>query len=216
MTPFRIILADNHTLCRQGIRRIIEEESIFKVVGEVGDGLELLDILNDVKTDMIILNICMPNLRGLEAAKTIKAILPDIKILILTMRRNTAYFKKAVSNGVEGYLLKEDADLELLTAIETIRQGETYISPILQKDLIGHLIQFYQKGVLPTEDPLTAREREVLRSIAEGKSSREIGDTLHISIRTVQNHRANITKKLQVKGTANLVRYAITKGYIEA
>ncbi|MFZ5570305.1 MAG: response regulator [Thermodesulfobacteriota bacterium] len=211
--PYTIILADDHVLFRQGVHRIISEYPDLSIIGEAGDGLQLLKILNHARPDLIILDIAMPHLRGLEAAREIKALHPHIRILLLTMHRDMAYFRNAISAGVEGYLLKEDADTELLSAIRTIRKGEKYISPILFKDLTDDLLQLYRGKPHPDPDPLTTREREILKLIAEGKSSREIGELLHISLRTVQNHRANLMSKLNVKRTADLVRYAIVKGY---
>lgn len=216
MVPYRIILADDHVLFRQGIRRIIEEKRGYEIVGEAADGLKLLDMLKRTPADMVVLDIAMPKLRGLEAAKEIKMVHPDVKILLLTMHRDTAYFRHAMAAGAEGYLLKEDADTELFSAVDAIRKGETYVSPILHKDLTADLIQSCRGECRGPEDPLTGREREVLKLVAEGKSSREIGTLLHISHRTVQNHRANIMKKLQKKRTADLVRYAVHKGYVDA
>jgi len=214
MNAYKIILADDHALFRKGIRRLIEDQAGLEVVGEAQDGLELVSMLNHIQPDMIILDVSMPNLRGLEAAKEVKAAHPDIKVLMLSMHRDTTYFRTAMSAGAEGYLLKEDADTELFSAISTLRKGDTYISPILFKDLTDDMLQFYQGKSPPLEDPLTNRERQVLKLIAEGNSSREIGKMLNISIRTVQNHRANMMKKLKLKRTADLVRYALLKGYV--
>lgn len=216
--PYRIILADDHVLFRQGIKNILEGSDDLQIVGEAGDGLALLDLLKRVDTDMVILDISMPNLRGLEATREIKMITPEVKILILTMHKDKEYVFSAISAGAEGYLLKEDADTELFAAIDKIRNKGSYISPLLSTDLAYELIQeASQKGqVSPPADPLTTREREVLKLIAEGVSNKEIADLLHISIRTVENHRANIMRKLNIRQTANLVKYAIRKGYIHS
>jgi len=163
---------------------------------------------------MVILDISMPNLRGLEATREIKMIYREVKVLILTMHRDKEYVHYAISAGAEGYLLKEDADTELFVAVEKIRQGDYYISPLLSGELTHELIQASHKGQLtPPSDPLTIREREVLKLIAEGISNREIADLLCISIRTVEHHRANIMEKLNIRQTANLIKYAIRKGY---
>ena len=214
MSPYRIVLADDHVMFRQGIKNILEGAEDLEVVGEAGDGLKLLELLKKVTPDMVILDISMPNLRGLEATREIKMISSDVKVLILTMHRDKEYVYSAVSAGAEGYLLKEDADTELFAAIENIRQGEPYISPLLSGKLTHELIQAQQKGQLtPPSDPLTTREREVLKLIAEGISNKEIADLLFISIRTVEHHRANIMQKLNIRKTANLIKYAIRKGY---
>ncbi len=215
MTSYRIVLADDHTLFRQGVRKIIEEVVDYKVVEEVSDGLALVELLKKLTPDMIILDISMPNLRGIEATHDIKRIHPDLKILILTMHKNKEYLYQAISAGALGYLLKEDADTDLLYAIETIRQGKTYISPILSVGLRDDLVNIYQRNRSTSPfGPLTTREREVLKLIAEGRSSKDIAAILFIAVRTVQHHRANIMEKLSAKSIADLVKYAINNRYI--
>jgi DNA-binding NarL/FixJ family response regulator len=181
----------------------------------VGSGLELLTLLNKLTPDMILLDISMPNLRGIEATREIKSIHPDVKVLILTMHKNKEYLHQAISAGADGYLLKEDAGTELSSAIQTIRRGRIYISPLLSDELTEDWAQISRgKSKIPFErDPLTTREKEVLKLISEGKSNREIADLFFISVRTVERHRANMMMKLNVKKTADLVKYAIEKGY---
>ena len=162
---------------------------------------------------MVILDISMPNLRGIEAAREVKIINPDIKILILTMHKNKEYLYHCLSAGAEGYLLKEDTDTELFSAIETIRQGGIYVSPFLSMDVAVDLAQIHTGTQRPPLERLTIREREVLTLIAGGKSRREIAELLFISVHTVGHHRANIMKKLNFKRSADLVKYAIEKGY---
>ena len=210
MDPYRIVLADDHVMFRQGIRNILENNRKIEVVGEAGDGLELLELLKKVTSDMVILDVSMPRLRGLEAIREIKMILPKVKVLILSMHRDTEYVRSAGSAGAEGYLLKEDADTELFAAIETIQQEGHYISPLLVGELTDDIFQMAHKD---PDDTLTTREREVLKLIAEGSSNKEIGDVLYISTRTVENHRANIMRKLNIRNAANLIKYAIRKGY---
>ena len=188
----------------------------LEVIGEAGDGLELLDLLNRSNPDMIILDISMPRLRGIEAIHEIKTIRKDVSILILTMHKDKEYLYLALSAGAKGYLLKEDADRELFSAIERIRHGKTYASPYFSEDLLDDLVHIGRgDGKASREiDPLTTREREVVKLIAEGRSSKEIADLLFISARTVDNHRANIMEKLNLKKAIDLVKYAIQKGYI--
>ena len=218
MTTYRIILADDHSLLRHGIRQILEKKEEIEVVGEASDGLELLRLLAKTETpDLILLDIAMPNLRGIEAAIEVKMVYPGVKILILTMHKSLQYLHHALSAGVDGYLLKEDAPRELHTAIDAIRKGDTYISPLIQKELANDIAHSYKTGRKgETFEPLTVREREVLKLIAEEKSNQEIADLLHISLTTVKHHRAAIKKKLDIRKTAGLVKYAIRKGYTTA
>ena len=204
-------------MVRQGLKRILEGVRDLEVIGEASDGLELLDLLHHSDPDMVVLDVSMPKLRGIEAIHEIKTIRPEVSILMLTMHKDKEYLYLALSAGAKGYLLKEDADRDLFSAIERIRQGRAYVSPYFSEELFDNLVQI-GKGDgrrSPLEiDPLTNREREVVKLIAEGRSSKEIADLLCISVRTVDNHRANIMEKLNVKKATDLVKYAIQKGYI--
>jgi DNA-binding NarL/FixJ family response regulator len=216
---FRILLADDHVMFRRGVRRIIQGMDNVEVVGEASDGLELLRVLKDLAPHLVIMDISMPNLRGLEATREIKIVDPGVKVLILTMHKEREYLYHALTAGAEGYLLKEDADEELISAIKTLRKGGTFISPLLSGQMADIFVEKFRSGGDPLtapEEPLTVREREIIKLIAEGKSSKEIGALLFISSRTVQHHRANIMRKLNVKKTADLVIYAIQKGYVMA
>ena len=193
MSPYNIALADDHVLLRDGIKRI-EESPDLRVVAEASDGLELLRVLKQHDVDMVLLDISMPGLRGIEAVREVKISFPSIKVLILTMHKKKEYIRHAFSAGADGYLLKEATGDELFDAISTIRN---------------------RTGGKLEAEVLTTREREVLKLIAEGKSSKEIADLLFISIYTVNNHRAKIIKKLGMKKTADLVRYAIREGYAQ-
>ena len=216
MAPYRIMLADDHVLVRQGLRRILEGMPDLQVIGEANDGLELLNLLNHLAPHMVILDIFMPNLRGIEAIHEIKKIDSDVKVIILTMHRDKEYLYLSLSAGAKGYLLKEDADKELFSAIEKVRQGKTYISPYFSEEVVDDWVQVGRgdaKSIFEI-DPLTPRERQVLKLIAEGKSSREIASILSISVFTVNNHRASIMEKLNLNKATDLVKYAIRKGYI--
>ena len=216
MASYSIILADDHVLVRQGLRRILEGTDDLEVVGEANDGLDLLQLLKHVTPQMVILDIFMPNLRGIEAITEIKTMQPDVKILILTMHRDKEYLYLALSAGAKGYLLKEDAARDLFSAIAEVRQGKTYISPYFSDKVINDVVQIVKGNakVIFETDPLTSREREVLKLIAEGKSSKEIANLLFISVFTVNNHRASIMEKLNLNKATDLVKYAIRKGYI--
>lgn len=210
---YHIALAEDHVLVREGIKKIIEAFPDLKVVGEVGDGQELLEFLKKTTVDMVILDITMPSLPGIEATREIKGRYPNVKVLILTMHKKREYLNNAISAGVDGYLLKEDAPKELLSAIDKIRKGTVYVSPLLSGDLASLYVQSQRRGLAESDEPLSPREIEIIRMIAEGKSSKEIAEKLFLSFRTIQNHRAKIMKKLNLKKNTDLVRYAIQKGY---
>ncbi|MFH1951841.1 MAG: response regulator transcription factor [Pseudomonadota bacterium] len=213
MKNHRVLLAEDHTMFRQGIKKILEEAEDLKVVGEVSDGLELLEFLKNHPADILILDISMPGMRGIEAAYEAKKIRPNLKILILTMHKNTEYLYHSMNAGAEGYLIKEDSDTELLSAIRKVLRGERYVSRNLSLELTDDFLQRDRGEFRRPIDRLSIREREVLKLLAEGNSSKEIADLLFISSRTAEHHRANIKKKLDLRSTADLVKYAIKKGY---
>ena len=212
MSTYRVMLADDHALFRSGVKRILEEIPGIEVVGEAADGLQLLALLKEGTPDLVLLDISMPKLRGLEAIREIKASYPEVQVLILTMHKDAEYLSYALGAGAAGFLLKQDTDPELMEAISTIRRGETYLSPAIS-EVVPDLLR---RGRTPEGAPkevLTNREREILKLLADGKSSKEIGELLFISLRTVQNHRANMMKKLKVRRTTDLIKYAMQKGY---
>jgi DNA-binding NarL/FixJ family response regulator len=211
VNPYRIVLADDHALFRQGLKGILEGTADFEIVGEAGDGLELLALLNQVQPHLVILDISMPNLRGIEAIPEIKKVCPDMKILVVTMHKDKEYLYQAISEGADGYFLKKDAGEELFSAIEKIRRGKVYVSPSLSEDLTDYWENIRQ---MTRRSVLTNREKEVLGLIAKGKANREIADIFYISVHTVERHRANPMEKLDLKNTADLVKYAIEKGYV--
>ncbi len=215
MNPHSVVLADDHILLRHGLKKILSERQDLDVIAEVGDGLELLHLLNRRSPEIIILDISMPNLRGIEAIPEIKKTHPDVKILVLTMHRDEEYLHQAIAAGADAYVLKEDADKDLFVAIDTILEGRIYISHFLAEESWQDWAQIRRGKRAPSfSEPLTVREREILKLIAEGKSSKEIATLLCISIRTVERHRANVMDKLRVRRTADLVAYAIRKGYV--
>lgn len=213
MANCHVLVADDHALFRQGLKNLLDGVADLTVVGEAGDGLELLKLLKSTKPvpHLVILDISMPNLRGIEAIREIRAIHPDVKILIVTMHKDKEYLYQALTAGADGYFLKKDADTELFAAIEKIRKGGIYVSPHLSEKLEDGWDQI-RRGL--GKSILTPRENEVLKLVAEGKANKEIADALFISVHTVERHRANIMAKLSLKKTADLVKYAIQKGYV--
>ena len=215
MKPYRIVIADDHVLFRQGLSRILQEMDGIEVVGEAGDGRELIGILGRVATDMVILDITMPDLDGIEAIPEIKAVNPDIKVLMLTMHRDIDFVQRAMAAGADGYLLKEEADQDVSSAIEKIRQGAPFLSDLLAEGVTRKWVQICREARHPTAgNSLSQREKEVLKLIAEGKSNKEIASILFISVHTAVRHRANIMSKMKLKNTAEIVKYAIEKGYL--
>jgi DNA-binding NarL/FixJ family response regulator len=209
MNPYTVVLADDHAMFREGIKRIIERIADVIIAGEVNDGLELLELLKTSCPNLVILDISMPNLRGLEAIREIKKSYPQVKIIVLTMHKKKEFILQALRGGADGYLLKEDAGGELIRAVQTIRNGEKYLSPLLS-DVLAILALEEEKT-----EVLTMREREVLKLLAEGKKTAEIAEALYISPYTVRRHRSNILEKLKIKSLADLVKYAISQNIID-
>lgn len=218
MPEYKVILADDHVLLREGIRNLIDGVKGVKVIAETGDGTELLKLMKKKSPDMVILDISMPGLRGIEAAREIHVHYPLVKILILSMHKKQEYLSMALDAGADGYLLKEDSSEELLRAIDHVRNGKTYLSTHMagqfSNDIIG-ICRGDRKGK-GNPDPLTHRERQVLKLISEGHTDKQISELLFISFRTVQRHRFNIRGKLNLKHTADLVRYAMARNYIDS
>ncbi len=209
----RVVLADDHLIFRQGIKRIIGDGKDIIVIGEAGDGLELLNVLKNTEADLVIIDISMPKLRGIEAIRKIKTGWPEIKILVLSMHKSEDHLYHAFSAGADGYILKDDSDTELFSAIRKIRRNKFYLSPLLKKEYKNKWLSMINRSVAPNDDFLTKREIEVLKLIAEGRRSRDIAEMLFVSKRTVDTHRSNIIKKLKIRTAADLTRYAIRKGY---
>ena len=208
MDAYTIILADDHPMFREGIRKIIERIEGARITGEANDGLELLELLKKSSPNLVILDISMPNLRGLEAIREIKKTYPQVKVLVLTMHKKKEFLRQALRDGADGFLLKEDAGSELIRAMQTVRNGGKYLSPLLSSVLTSLAVEEEKTEVL------TMREREVLKLLAEGKRTKEIAAALYISPHTVRRHRANIMEKLDIQNLADLVKYAISQSYI--
>ncbi len=210
----KIILAEDHLVFREMIKKSIQKIPDLEVIGEAGNGLELLELLKTTSPDMIILDIAVPELQGIESAQEIKKLYPEIKILMITMHKSSEHIYRAISAGVDAYLLKENAYADLISAIKTIREGKKYFSSLIS-DQVADII-LGQPGEKESDhlQPLSRRELEILKYVAQGKTSKEIGELLLISDLTVHNHRVNIKKKLKIKRTADLIKYAVQHGYI--
>jgi two-component system response regulator NreC len=210
-----VLLAEDHTIVRQGFRRLVEEESI-EVVGEVDNGQDAISRTMELLPDVVIMDISMPIMRGIEATTRIKKDVPGTKVIILTIHNEENYLFGALDAGADGYVVKgEDVGI-LMQAIETVMKGEVYISPDVPVDALEKY-EKHKKSGKPADEfsRLTNREKEILQLIAEGYTSKQIGEKKFISVKTVENHRANIMKKLDIHDTAGLVRYAIQIGLVD-
>ena len=211
----RILLADDHTLVRQGLRKILEEVNDWEVIGEANDGREAVRQAVKKKPDVAILDVGMPQLGGIEAARQIMRRAPNVKVLILSMHADEAYVTQALRAGAKGYLLKDSADADLIRSVTAVSQDKSFFSPSVAKVMLDdYLRHLADRGITDRYDSLSEREREVFQLIAEGKSNKEIAEILFISPSTVETHRAHILEKLDLHGAAELVLYAVRRGII--
>ncbi|MET9724370.1 response regulator transcription factor [Streptomyces zaomyceticus] len=211
----RILLADDHRLVRRGVRLILDAEPDLTVVAEAGDGSEALEAARTHRPDLAILDIAMPRMTGLQAARELARTQPGIRLLMLTMYDNEQYFFEALSAGASGYVLKSVADRDLVEACRATMRGEPFLYPGAVNALIRNYIDRARHGEPLPERAITDREEEILKLVAEGHTSQQIADTLVISVRTVERHRANLLQKLGLKDRLELTRYAIRAGLVE-
>ncbi|WP_320773792.1 response regulator transcription factor [Streptomyces sp. CRN 30] len=214
-SAIRILLADDHALVRRGVRLILDREPDLEVTAEAGDGAEAVAMARDHDVDLAVLDIAMPRLTGLQAARELTAAHPGLRVLMLTMHDNEQYFFQALKAGACGYVLKSVADRDLVAACRAAVNDEPFLYPGAITALIRHYLDRVRQGEEEPERILTAREEEVLKLVAEGHSSKEIADILVISAKTVQRHRANLLHKLGLRDRLELTRYAIRVGLIE-
>ena len=213
MKRLRVVLADDHALVRAGLRKLLESMSDIEIVGEADDGLALLALVEHLQPDLVLLDIAMPRLNGLQATARLAAAWPETRVLILSMHQSEEYVRQALHHGASGYLLKDDAPVELDRAIEAMRRGETYLSPAVTKGVLDDYVQRL-RGDEPPAGQLTPRQREVLMLIAEGLSTKEIAQRLVLSVKTVETHRSQLMKQLDIHDVAGLVRYVLSVGLI--
>ncbi|MEU1537098.1 response regulator transcription factor [Actinacidiphila glaucinigra] len=214
--PIRIILADDHALVRRGVRLILDREPDLEVVAEAGDGAEAVALARAQDVDLAVLDVSMPRLTGLQATRDLAALKPGLRILMLTMHDNEQYFFQALKAGACGYVLKSVADRDLVAACRAAMRDEPFLYPGAVTALIRNYLDRARNGEQTSDHVLTAREEEVLKLVAEGHSSKEIAQTLVISVKTVHRHRANLLGKLGLHDRLQLTRYAIRAGLIEA
>lgn len=209
-----ILLAEDHVIVRQGLRALLTAEPDFRIVGETGDGLEAVRLVEVLKPDVIVLDLEIPSLKGLEATRQIRGHNPRTHVVILSMHAKEAYVLEALKNGASGYVLKGSEAQELITAIRLATQGMRYLSPPLTENAIEAYLQKSQEQNLDPYETLTDRERQILHLVAEGMSGTEIARRLVISARTVEVHRSKMMRKLGLKGDKALIRYALRRGII--
>ncbi|MDQ0710910.1 DNA-binding NarL/FixJ family response regulator [Streptomyces luteogriseus] len=214
-STIRILLADDHALVRRGVRLILDQQPDLEVVAEAGDGAEAIELARTSEVDLAVLDITMPRLTGLQAARELAALKPGLRILMLTMHDNEQYFFQALKAGASGYVLKSVADRDLVAACRAAMRDEPFLYPGAVTALIRNYLDRARHGDETPDQILTPREEEVLKLVAEGHSSKEIADLLFISIKTVQRHRANLLQKLGLRDRLDLTRYAIRAGLIE-
>jgi DNA-binding NarL/FixJ family response regulator len=215
MRKIRILLADDHTLIRRGLRLLVEQQSDLVVVGEAEDGRQAVALATSMKPDVAVLDIGMPNLNGVEAAKQITEGESGAAVVILSMHADESYILRALKAGARGYLLKDSAESDLVRAIHAVAEGKSFFSPTVSKVLLEDYVRKLQRtGGEDSYDLLTPREREILQLIAEGKSNKETANLLNLSVYTVETHRANLMGKLGLKSVPELILYAVRKGII--
>jgi two-component system, NarL family, response regulator NreC len=209
----RIVMADDHTMLRQGLKSLLAEEPDFQILGEAGDGLEAVKLVERLKPDVLVVDVMMPGMNGLEVTRQVHERLPDIKIIVLSMHAREAYVLEAIRNGASAYVLKDSQANDLVNAIRDVIQGRRFLSPPLTERLIGDYFEKAQQVPDPF-DALTTREREVFQLVAEGLTSSDIAGRMNVSARTVDVYRANIMHKLHLKTQTDLIRLALKRGIL--
>ena len=213
MNPITVLLADDHDVVRKGMKMLLEDEESVKVIGEASDGLDAIEKVKALSPNVVILDLTMPKMTGIEAAKIISEEYPEVRILIFSMHNNREYIINSVENGASGYLLKDTGKEELMRAINVVSEGRKYFPPEISEVIIDELLSKTTGNQPDTNRPIfqkiTPKEKQILEHIVQGYNSREIADKLFLSIRTVDNHRANMMKKTKAKNTADLVKMAI-------
>jgi two-component system, NarL family, response regulator NreC len=215
-SKIRVLLADDHTILRAGVRMMLNAQPDIEVVGEASDGRHAITEAQRLQPDVILMDITMPDLNGIEATRHVKRLLPDVRVLVLTMHENEEYLFQVLRAGASGYMLKEAADTELISAIRIINNGSFYLSSSAQSMMVGDYLQRVRSGEeRDSYSELTEREREILKHVAEGYTNNQIAERLFISPKTVDTHRTHIMDKLNLHSRAELVKYAMRRGLLE-
>jgi len=209
-TKIRVLLADDHRILRKGVRMLIDSQPDMEVVGEARNGREAIDATREAKPDVVIMDISMPELNGIESARQICDEIKNVKIIALSMHRDSVYVREILRAGASGYLVKDSEDDDLVRAIRAVHRGEAFLSPAISDAVLSD----YRRHVSNPIDLLTSREREVLTMVADGKTNKEIANTLNLSVYTVESHRGSVMEKLNLHNTGDIVRFALRNGLI--
>lgn len=215
MTPIRVLVVDDQQMIREGIALILKSQPDIEVVGEASDGREALERVEETRPDVVLMDISMPHLNGIDATVLVKRRFPQVKVLVLTVHDAEGYILQLLRAGASGYIVKKAAGDELVEAIRSVCRGDYYLHPTVTRQVIQEYMRHMQEGTRYPEDVLTERERQIVQLAAEGYKNREIAEQLGISLKTVETHRANIMQKLNISDRVELVRYAIRAGIIE-
>ncbi len=215
MKRIRVLLADDHSVVRKGLRMQLQGQEQFEVIGEAADGREAVQLAETEKPDVVIMDIVMPGLSGIEATAQIVKRNPRTGVVIFSMHADDTYLSRALAAGAKGYLLKDGEDIDLARAVEAAAEGKSFFSPTIAGILVGdYMRQMQQRGLQDTYDLLTEREKETLQLLAEGKSNKDVAKVLNLSVYTVETHRSNIMEKLDLHTTADIILYAVRKKLI--
>lgn len=215
MSDVRILVADDHTIIRSGLRMLLERQPGFEVVGEAADGRQAVELARGLQPDVAMLDVAMPNLNGIEAARQICAELPKTRIVILSVHSDEGYVLKALKAGARGYLLKDSAESDIINAVRVVSAGKAFFSPEISRMMVEDYVrQLQHRGMDDSYELLTTREREILQLLAEGKANKDIAAMLNLSVYTVETHRSHILQKLNLHSLPELILYAIRKGVI--
>lgn len=215
MSKIRILLADDHTVMRAGLRSLLERQPDLEVAGEAGDGAQTVELAESENPDVVVMDIAMPRLNGIEATRQIAAKRPEIPVVILSMHFDESYVLRALKAGARAYLLKDSAEADLISAIRAVCDGRSYFSPAVSKMLLEDYVrQLQEKGEEDSYELLSPREREILQLLAEGRSNKDVANLLNLSLYTVETHRSNILKKLGLHSVPELILYAVRKNLI--
>jgi two-component system, NarL family, response regulator NreC len=215
MSNIHILLADDHSVMRTGLRLVLERQKDFEVIGEASDGREAVALTEQHRPEVVVMDVTMPNLNGIEAARQISGAMPQIGIVMLSMHSDEAYVLRALKAGARGYLLKESAESDLIAAIRAVNAGKAFFSPAVSRMLVEDYVrQLQDREIEDSYELLTTREREILQLIAEGRSNKEIANILNLSLYTIETHRGNLMEKLNLHTVPELILYAVRKGVI--